>query len=377
MKRPAKCDRIQVKLCSTQQAWGGGEVYLSTLCRKLMPEVPVELLARKGSKLEAFAQQNAIPFQTVEGKGRSPIQIWQLRRWLCQSDQPTILHCNDSHALTSVGTAALALGHVRVVAMRHTMFPIRSVAKYHCLADQVICVSNAVADACAESGISRSMLEVVHSAIDRPQPDLQKVKMLRSELLESEWQKLIVAVGNLHDCKGYDSLLDAAALLSADHNFRIVIAGEGPQRQHLERRIAQLDLQSTVKLLGFRDDANELMSAADLVVHPAHDEGLCLTVAAAMMLGRPVLASAVGGLKDVLAIDQRMNCAEGPFSLPLQPGKPHQLAEAIDSQLSGSPRPEQLESARQFAITRFNSDRMAEKTLSVYRQLTEGLRAAA
>ncbi|MEP7053826.1 MAG: glycosyltransferase family 4 protein [Actinomycetota bacterium] len=111
---------------------------------------------------------------------------------------------------------------------------------------------------------------------------------------------LVLAVGRLHPQKGFDLLVEAASQLAVRLPKPLVaIAGEGPMRRHLETRI--LASGAPVKLLGRRADVAELLAAADVVVMPSRWEGSPLAAHEAMLAGRPVVATAVGGLPDLAA----------------------------------------------------------------------------
>ena len=358
---------LRVILASTHAEWGGGEVYLTAIAKEFVNRgIDVTFLVGEGTVLHQHVSDAGYSVRTIRGRGRNPVELWRLRRWL-SSTGPAVLHCNDSHALTSAGLAALGLKPISVVAMRHTMFAIRSVAKYRRLSDRIICVSNAVADGCREQGISDQWLRVVHSGIDVPEVDPSDVEKLRRELLPTDQHKLIVAVGNLLPVKGHQTLVQAAAHLKSSGVQAItVIAGEGPERPALEAQIESLDLRNEVRLLGFRTDANTLVAAADVVAHPAIEEGLCLTVAAAMMLERPVVASSAGGLSDVLGLDPRME-VDGPFALVVDPGDHQELATSLQTHLESPPDSESLCRARLFATDWFTTRRVVDSTVAVYR----------
>ena len=195
---------------------------------------------------------------------------------------------------------------------------------------------------------------------------MTKWSSTRQELLPDSDTSLIVAVGNLLPCKGHQTLIEAAAVLkSRGRRCKTIIVGEGEMRSALEAKISQLRVCDEVKLLGFRNDADDLLAAADVVAHPSHNEGLCLTVAAAMLHARPVAATAVGGLRDVLGIDGRMG-ASGPLASTFEPGRSDQLADVLQRLLNEPPSEFSLQRAKRFATKHFTQDRLAAAMLQFY-----------
>ena len=82
--------------------------------------------------------------------------------------------------------------------------------------------------------------------------------------------------------------------------FCIVVCGEGKARPELEQLIRKYSLEKHVRLLGFQNEPERWICAADAFVHPSQSEGLSLVVIQAQMIGTPVIATEVGGLKEVL-----------------------------------------------------------------------------
>lgn len=102
---------------------------------------------------------------------------------------------------------------------------------------------------------------------------------------------LVLAVGRLHPQKGYDVLLDALPLLG---DAVVAVAGDGPLEAPLRAAAPQ------VRWLGRRDDVADLYAAADVVVLPSVWEARSLTAQEALRAGRPLVATAVGGLPELL-----------------------------------------------------------------------------
>jgi glycosyltransferase involved in cell wall biosynthesis len=128
-------------------------------------------------------------------------------------------------------------------------------------------------------------------------PPTRSVDEVRAEL-GAAGRPLVLAIGRLHEQKGFDTLIAAAALLSArTPQPLLVIAGDGPLRDELTHAAAAAG--APVRLLGRRDDLPDLLAAADVVAMPSRWEGSPLSAHETLFAGRPLVASAVGGLPDL------------------------------------------------------------------------------
>jgi glycosyltransferase involved in cell wall biosynthesis len=105
--------------------------------------------------------------------------------------------------------------------------------------------------------------------------------------------------------KGIDVLLEAMAGLAEEGLFPTLwIAGEGPQREALERLVQERGVGSQVSFLGRRDDVADLLGACDIFVLPSRHEGLGVAALEAMAVARPVVATHVGGLGEAVLHQQ-------------------------------------------------------------------------
>jgi glycosyltransferase involved in cell wall biosynthesis len=161
---------------------------------------------------------------------------------------------------------------------------------------------------------------------------------------------LVGAVGALVDHKGHRVLLEAVAELP---ELRCVIAGEGPLREDLERRIRELGLEGRVRLLGQRHDVSAVLAALDLLAHPSLEEGMGQAVVEAMAAGVPLLVSDAGGLPEVV----------GPLCAPVPAGDPGALAQALRDRIAA---PWDTEAARVRARERFSVDAMVDGSIAAY-----------
>lgn len=179
-----------------------------------------------------------------------------------------------------------------------------------------------------------------HGAVDRP---------------------LLLAVGRLEAAQGYDLLLDAAERWAVLEPAPLVaVAGEGGQRAALERRIEAGRLP--VMLLGRRDDVPELLAAADLVVLPSRWEARALIAQEALHAGVPLVATDVGGMRELV----------GDAAVLVPYGDPGALAAAVTSLLGDADRRAALSIAgRAQAATWPSEDDTVAQVLSIYDELTQ------
>ncbi len=112
---------------------------------------------------------------------------------------------------------------------------------------------------------------------------------------------LIGTVANLYRNKGLEFLILAAARIKkSQSNWRFVIIGEGPERQHLEKIIKKYELESTVYLIGSITDAYQYLKAFDLFVLPSVKEGQPWTILEAMAAGVPIVATNIAGIPEMI-----------------------------------------------------------------------------
>jgi len=187
--------------------------------------------------------------------------------------------------------------------------------------DHVFAVSADVRDSVKPKW--RESVEVIVHGIDVPwvRSHLIQRELVRNELGMKPGEVLALTVANLRAAKNYPGLLDAARrVVDSGAPVRFVAAGQGPLEAEIRELHAQSGLGDHFTLLGYRDDATRLIAGADVFVLASDHEGLPVTVMEALTLGVPVVAPAVGGLREVVSPENGILVA---------PGDPQALADAI------------------------------------------------
>jgi glycosyltransferase involved in cell wall biosynthesis len=177
---------------------------------------------------------------------------------------------------------------------------------------------------------------------------------------------VIVSVGRLDRQKGFEYLIRAAVeVVRAVPSARFWIVGDGGLRARLERQIESLGLGQVVRLLGHQRDVSGIMAAADLVVLASLWEPLGNVLLEAHALGRPVVATRVGGVPEIVR--------DGTTGLLVPPGDVAAFAQSILIML-GDPREAERMGARgRVHVAReFSAARFAAEAAAVYRKALGG-----
>lgn len=179
----------------------------------------------------------------------------------------------------------------------------------------------------------------------------------RHEFISQSSDKLLLSVGRLTKAKDYPTLLRAMTLLP-DY-YKLVIIGEGEERNLIENCIIKYGLSSRVFLIGKRDDVNKFYSVCDLFIISSLWEGFGLVVAEAMSCQRIVIGTDAGGIREVIGNDH--------FMVPT--AQPTLLAEKVmEISMLDQHTCEDIEHRnRVFISKKFGIDTIVQKWLHVYK----------
>lgn len=170
---------------------------------------------------------------------------------------------------------------------------------------------------------------------------------------------LAIHVSNLRPIKRVQDALLAMAHLKGRVDGRLVVVGEGPSRDALERQAEELQLTPLVAFVGARSDVHALLPHADAFIFPSETESFGLAALESLSSGTPVVASRVGGLSEVVGDAGRL--------VPM--GRPEAFAEGL---LDVVRSPELRKRARDRAVRHFSPEPSVERTLDLYRRLVHG-----
>jgi sugar transferase (PEP-CTERM/EpsH1 system associated) len=257
---------------------------------------------------------------TCQGKQDtdSAIQVGALGRAI-RKVQPDIVHSRNWAAVEAVPAARCWFRRCAVVHSEHGLERDASAKepwRRNCfrrlayeLADRVLSVSYQLRDLHARrTGFAADRISVIHNGVDgrRFFPDPAAREQIRQELGIADGEFCIGCVGNLLPIKDHMTVLKALEALSTDlRNWRLLIVGEGPERQALERSIGEhVGWKKRVCLMGTSTRVPELLKALDLYILPSIAEGISNSLLEAMSSGLPVIATATGGNPEVVVDGQ-------------------------------------------------------------------------
>jgi glycosyltransferase involved in cell wall biosynthesis len=273
-----------------------------------------------------------------------------------------VIHTHNPQPLI-YGAPAARLAGARAIHTKHGKNPMtRGQLALRRMAARLVTAFVAVSEATAEQArvardVSPGKLHVITNGIrlERYAPDPAARAAVRAELgLGDAW--VIGTVGRVDDNKNHVMLIRAFAALPG--NPRLVIVGDGPARATVEAEIAKLDLGARVILTGRRMDVPRLVHAFDTFALSSILEGLPLVIPEAMAAGLPVVATAVGGLPDVID--------EGHTGL-LVPVDERALAQALGRLSADRELAKRLGAqARVVALDRYGFEGMVDKYLALY-----------
>ena len=164
-------------------------------------------------------------------------------------------------------------------------------------ADLVVANADAVREVCIrEEGCDPDRVVVVRNGLDTAHFDALARQPLQAPLPIEDGDLPVAVIGNLWRVKGHRTLVEAAAEIAARiPRVKFLCAGEGPEREALEKRIAELGLEKTVHLLGHRLDIPAILARSRAACLCSSAEGLSNALMEAMASSLPIVATSVGG----------------------------------------------------------------------------------
>ncbi|OGN00668.1 MAG: hypothetical protein A2651_03320 [Candidatus Yanofskybacteria bacterium RIFCSPHIGHO2_01_FULL_42_12] len=206
-------------------------------------------------------------------------------------------------------------------------------------------------------GVPETKIKIVYNGVDFKPSDLSKEEA-RSKI--GIHGNIILSVGRLVPWKGFRMLIKIMPqLLNLNQFARLVIIGDGPDRESLNLMINNLNLDKKVFLAGKkpREELATYLAAADMFVLNSGYEGFSHQILEAMTCGIPVIASAVGGNRELIT--------QGDNGFLVKYNDEFNLVEAIKTIWQNPEFKEGLTESGKDTVARFSSNRMVEETIKI------------
>ena len=229
------------------------------------------------------------------------------------------------------------------------------------LSQKIVAVCEATRDELIKTlRINGNKIIVVPNGSEDCDFDKNIIDDIRMDFGISETDKVVICVGRIAFHKGSQDLLDAIDIIAGqDQTTYFLVVGEGPMEAELRRRAQDVKFGGRLLVAGRRNDALGIMAASDLVVLPSLSEGLPLTLLEAAMLGKPIVATEVGGVREIVIQDRT--------GLLVRPHDPKGLANAIQQLLGDEKRRRIMGvAARELWERKFRADLMVSRMEELY-----------
>ena len=317
--------RIKVAYVMTPIEFGGAEkvslTFLKNLDRTLF-DIHVVALARPWEKCnymiealgEAGYKVHTIPVAIKpRERGTDPLRVLRccLLIFLFLRGRPfDLIHTHGYFAdiITTVSAKILGIPHLCTchgfISSGRWLNVYNSIDRVALrFADRIIAVSSSIKSDLVKSGIRAGNIAVIRNAVEMvSQEELKKIQCERRGLLGIRSDEFVVGyLGRLSKEKGVQYLIEASALLCKEgENVRTLIIGDGGEKKNLEDQARYYNIWDRVNFLGFEKEPGKWLPTLDAFVLPSLTEGTPMAMLEAMSCGLPVIASAVGGIPDIV-----------------------------------------------------------------------------
>lgn len=334
--------------------WGGAEAHVATLLAELPDRFECTLLASAGvpERLAEAARDRGEVVLVPPVRGKTDLRGLRALAKALTAVRPGVVHVNQAAPTNNRHLLGVAIARrIPTVAVLHLWSPVASSglqaqvmrATYR-RAAAVVVVSRDLRDrAVTELGVRPERAFVVRNGVD----------LLPAAAVRDAPAPLRVgALGRLVHHKGFDVLVEAVRRLGPEGPVEVVLAGDGPEREALERAVAGLP----VRLVGPVPSGAAFLAGMDAFVLPSRDEGLPLALLEALSCGLPSVVTDVGDVRE----------AVGAAALVVPPDDPAALAAALAALADPDLRARLSGAGRQRVGERYTAAAMAAATADVY-----------
>ncbi len=353
---------------SSEPSWRGGEQQLAYLYEELEKKgIQQIILCASNSSMEKYCIERQWDYYTETKKSGVAINFSNRIRSLCKKLEINLVHTHDAHSHTfAIISAIIFRNKTPLVVSRRVDFPISksksSLFKYNYKSvRKIVCVSDKINEITAKDIKDKSKLITIHSGIDLSKFEgTYRKDKLRVELGLTH-QTLIGNTSALADHKDYFTFLDTAKLINQSiSDCYFVIIGVGPLEAKIRNYAKSLKIKN-ISFMGFRTDIPEILEDLDVFLITSKTEGLGTSILDAFACNVPVVATAAGGIPEIVIDEQSGLLA------PIK--SPKLLAHQVKRLLNEDQLRLDILSGAKKVLNSHAKSITAEKTLLVYQEV--------
>ena len=342
--------------------WGGQEIrILSEASVFAKGGFRVLIACQPNAPLGREAQRRGLTVRHMAMRGAADVRAcWRLRR-LMRTEAVDLVHTHSSIDAWLAGFAAKSL-HLPVVRSRHVSIPVKRRRNfvYNVLCDRIISSGDAIREVLVTAGVDAGKIVAIPAGVDTAQfhPAVSGTAVRREFGINGP---VIGTVAMVRYAKGHRVLLRAMPeILRSEPRAVFLWVGDGVGRVALQQEVAEAGMQAKVHMVGFREDIPACLAAMDMVVLPSlRSDGVPQVIIQALAMRKPVVASAVGGIPEVIQ-HQRTGVL-------VPPNDPQALADAVvrllrDPQSAAT----WAQTGGQLIDSHYGLEHMIDRTAAVY-----------
>lgn len=356
---------------SSEKTWRGGEQQIAYLIEEQIASgEDVMVFCRRNSLFEKYCLDNDVPFESLSFANNFDLSTAYGLKRLQKKLRFDIIHIHSSRS-HSIAILATKLGlRANLILSRRVDFPssgnILSNHKYnHKQIKKVICVSEKVKEIIGKTIQDKNKLCVVYDGIDLGRfKGNQNSQILHKEYGLSPETKIVANISALADHKDYITFVDTVKEYKKQYStpVKFFIIGEGECREEIEKHIHTTNTSDMITMTGFRNDIKEIFKEIDVFLMTSKEEGLGSTNLDAFANEIPVVATAGGGIPEVV------KHMETGLLAPVK--SPKMLAEYVERMLTDSDlRTLITDKALKVLRKQFTKEAMAMETMEWYKRV--------
>jgi glycosyltransferase involved in cell wall biosynthesis len=373
-----KKKKINILMLLMNESIGGTATYLLTLIKHIdQNRFNIQIVCNNDEFCNLFKMEGITAHRLEKaGRGRYLKAIRCITNLIRENDID-ILNIHDGGAVSFIGRiAALITGKITISTIhiyagewgkRRLWFVLKEkFFEYitRSLVKKYIAVSNARKEELIRKGINESKISVIQNGVDYGLfCNARNKGYFRKEFSINKPDTIIALIGHLGVEKGHIFFLESAKIiLENNHAISFIIVGDGYMMDELIHKTREIGIEEHVIFTGFRNDMPNIMSSIDILVLPSINEGMPMVILEAMSASKPVVATNVGGIPEMIV--------DGKTGYLVPPCDVNRLAEAVIRLLND---PEKLKDFGNEGLKRvmmcFSANQMASKTQDLFESL--------